>query len=43
MIKYQAVYRIRSRIDELEADIEILEDHHPELLDEPREVVYEND
>jgi hypothetical protein len=38
--RYQATSRIRSRIqEELTDDIEVLEEHHPELLDELREVV----
>ncbi|GAA3882758.1 hypothetical protein GCM10022627_40370 [Haloarcula argentinensis] len=38
--RYQATSRVRRRIDEeLTEDIEILEEHHPELLEELREVV----
>ena len=38
--RYQAVSRVRSRIkEELPRDVEILEEHHPDLLDELREVV----
>ncbi len=37
--RYQAVSRVRDRIDELEADVEVLEEHHPELLEEVRDVV----
>jgi hypothetical protein len=38
--KYQAISRVRSRVnEELVKDIEILEEHHPELLEELREVV----
>lgn len=38
--KYEAVSRVRSRIDgELRRDIEILEENHPDLLAELREVV----
>lgn len=37
--RYQAIHRVRSRIRELETDVEILEDHHPDLLEELREVV----
>lgn len=37
--KYQATSRIRRRIeDELVRDVEVLEEHHPELLEELREV-----
>lgn len=42
--RYQAVSRVRSRIDdELRKDVKILRNHHPELLDELREVVCENE
>ena len=41
--RYQAIHRVRSRIEELETDIEVLEEHHPDLLDELREVVCEPD
>lgn len=38
--RYQSASRIRSRIqEELPKDIELLEEHHPELLQELREVV----
>lgn len=38
--RYQATSRVRRRIqDELTEDIEVLEEHHPELLEELREVV----
>lgn len=37
---YQAVSRVRRKIDEeLTEDIEILEEHHPDLLEELRDVV----
>jgi len=37
---YQAIAEVRNRInDELVADVEVLEEHHPDLLDELREVV----
>jgi len=32
--RYQAIHRVRSRIEELEQDAKILETHHPELHDE---------
>lgn len=38
---YQAVSRVRSRIQELENDAKILEKHHPELYDELLETVCE--
>jgi len=39
---YQAVSRVRRRIDEnLVEDVELLAEHHPELLGEVREVVCE--
>ena len=38
--RYQATSRVRRRIkDELTEDIAVLEEHHPDLLDELREVV----
>lgn len=38
--KYEAVSRVRSRIrDELSTDVEVLEENHPDLLEELREVV----
>jgi len=40
--RYQAISRVRTRIEELETDVEILEEHHPELLNELREVVCED-
>jgi hypothetical protein len=42
--RYQAISEIRSRInDELTTDVELLEENHPELLEELREVVCEED
>jgi len=41
--EYQAVSRIRRRIhEELPEEIDLLEEHHPELLAELREVVCED-
>ena len=40
--RYQAIHRVRSRIEELERDVEVLEENHPELLEELREVVCED-
>jgi len=41
--KYQATARVRRRIkDELPRDVGVLEEHHPELLEELREVVCED-
>lgn len=37
--QYQAIHRVRSRIEELETDIDVLTEHHPELLEELRDVV----
>lgn len=38
--RYQATSRVRRRIrEELTTDIELLEEHHPKLLSEAREVV----
>ena len=40
--RYQATSRVRRRIDEeLSKDIEVLEEHHPELLEELRDVTCE--
>lgn len=40
--RYQAVSEVRSRIeDNLADDVELLKEHHPELLDELRGVVCE--
>ena len=42
--KYEAVSRARSRIkEELTKDVELLEEHHPDLLEELREVVCEDE
>lgn len=42
--RYQAISEIRSRIvEELSTDVEILEENHPELLKELRDVVCEDD
>lgn len=41
--RYQATSRVRSRIqEELKHDVEVLKKHHPDLLEELREVVCEN-
>ena len=38
--RYQVVSKVRARIeDEMSTDVEILAEHHPELLEELREVV----
>ncbi|WP_224333811.1 hypothetical protein [Haloprofundus halobius] len=38
--KYQATSRVRRRIkEELTEDVELLAEHHPDLLDELRDVV----
>ena len=38
--RYQAISRVRRRInEELREEIALLEEHHPELLEELREVV----
>jgi len=40
--RYQAVSRVRSRInDELAKDVHVLQEHHPQLLSELREIVCE--
>jgi hypothetical protein len=42
--RYQAVYRVRKRIEEeVTKDVAILEEHHPDLLDELRDVICEQD
>lgn len=42
--RYQSASRIRRRIqEELPHDVEILEEHHPDLLEELREVVCDDD
>lgn len=35
----QSVSRARMRIEELETDVEVLKEHHPQLLEELRAVV----
>ena len=37
--RYQSIHRVRSRIEELEEDADILEEHHPGLYEELREAV----
>ena len=38
--RYQAISEVRSRVqDNLSEDVELLEEHHPKLLSEIREVV----
>lgn len=42
--RYESAARIRARIqEELPHDIEVLQEHHPALLNELREVVCKND
>lgn len=41
--RYQAISRVRNRIEELQTDVELLEMHHPELLDELRAAVCDED
>lgn len=40
--EYQTISRIRSRVEELREDAEILREHHPELYDELQEAVCED-
>lgn len=40
--RYQAISRVRDRFDELENDVEILEEHHEDLLGELRDIVCED-
>lgn len=37
--RYQAIHRVRSRIKELETDVDVLAEHYPDLLEELRNVV----
>lgn len=37
--KYQAIARVRDRLDSLEKDINVLQEHHPELFSEIQELV----
>jgi hypothetical protein len=39
--RYQAVSRVRDRLSELERDVAVLEEHHPDLLAEVRAIVCE--
>lgn len=42
--RYQSASRVRRRIqEELPEDIELLEEHHPDLLDELRDAVCNNE
>ena len=41
--RYQTVHRVRSRIQELQTDVEVLEEHNPDLLEELRGVVCTED
>jgi hypothetical protein len=41
--RYQAVSRVRDRLDALEDDVTHLEEHHPQLLVELRAVVCADD
>jgi len=42
--KYEAKSRVRARIKEqLSEDVELLREHHPDLLEELRDVVCEED
>jgi hypothetical protein len=41
-LRYQAVSRVRRKIDqELTTDVDLLQEHHPQLYEELREVVCE--
>lgn len=39
--RYQAVHRVRSRIDELEQDTQLLKEYHPDLYRELRDAICE--
>lgn len=41
--RYQAISRVRDRLEELRQDISLLEKHHPQLLSELREIVYKDE
>jgi hypothetical protein len=41
--RYESVSRVRQRINQLDNDAEILKEHHPELYEELRESVCENE
>ncbi|WP_415488551.1 hypothetical protein [Candidatus Hikarchaeum yamanae] len=41
--RYQAISRVRDRLEELRVDVSLLEMYHPQLLSELREVVYETE
>lgn len=42
--RYQAISRVRNKIeDELPQDVELLREHHPQLLSELREVVCDDE
>jgi hypothetical protein len=41
--RYQAIHRVRSRIEELETDTEVLSEHYPELLEELKETVCDDE
>ena len=37
--RYQAISRVRDRLEELRVDVSLLEEFHPRLLSELREIV----
>lgn len=39
---YQSISRVRDRIEALEQDAEILEEHHPQLYEELQSAICEN-
>jgi hypothetical protein len=41
--RYEAVSRVRQRIEQLEHDAELLKEHHPELYEELQESVCQNE
>ncbi len=41
--RYEAVSRVRQRIEQLEHDTELLKEHHPELYEELQESVCQNE
>ena len=41
--RYEAVSRVRQRIEQLEHDAELLKEHHPKLYEELQESVCQNE
>ncbi|RAW44040.1 hypothetical protein DQW50_16410 [Halorubrum sp. 48-1-W] len=41
--RYQAIHRVRSRIEEIETDVDVLKEHHPELFEELQKAVCDDE